>query len=105
MTKLQLQVLEDLKSQLVEKFKIVQIRALKGSPHAGNDGLEELHVFIVLKEHSWEIETEIYKICYEAEVRNGIAISPVIHDRDELQSLPVEHLPFYQAVVERGIAI
>lgn len=95
--------LSALKKELQARYKLVQLRALKQPALEGEE--PGLDVFIVLEECDWEVEQDLYKFCFELEVKNEISMSPIVYALDELDNVPFEQMSYYKSFAQEGLAV
>jgi hypothetical protein len=62
-------------------------------------------VFIVLREVNWQIEREIYDLCFEISLKHDVFISPIIFSERELEDQSLKYSPFLAAVEKEGIPL
>lgn len=65
----------------------------------------DIDVFIVLREVDWQIEREIYDLCFEIGLEHDVLISPIIFSEGELKSPAMKVSPFLAVVEREGISL
>lgn len=97
--------LQKLKHAIMAKYNLVEFK-LFGSKVRGDSGPEsDLDIFIVLDRVNWNIEKQIYELCFEIGLEHDVVFCPVIFSHTETESILTKITPFYQAVEKEGVSI
>ena len=72
--------------------------AARGQMDAGSD----IDIFMVLPKVNWQIEKEIIKHCFDAELECGRVFSAVCYSIDDLQEGPLKESPLVLNVRKQG---
>lgn len=65
----------------------------------------DIDLLIVLDSYDWEIENEIYEICFEIGLEYDILLSSVIFSKKEFDDKLTKITPFYKIVTKEGIPL
>ena len=72
--------------------------AARGQMDAGSD----IDIFLVLPEVNWQIEKEIIKLCFDAELKCGRVFSAVCYSVDDIENSPLKESPLVLNVRKQG---
>jgi len=96
------QVLIELSKLFREQFGAEEV-CLYGS--AARDQMDEgsdIDIFVVLPHVNWQIEKEIIKHCFDAELECGRVFSVVCYSIDDIQNSPLKESPLVLNVRKQG---
>ena len=95
----------DVKKEISGKYGLRWMK-LFGSKSRGDFDLEsDLDIVIVVDRLDWQIEKDIYEICFYASLKHDLLISPIVFSEDEVNSGAIQRTPFYKVVEREGFAI
>lgn len=96
------QVLNELSRVFRERFGAVEV-CLYGSAARGQmDEGSDIDIFLVLPKVNWQIEKEIIKLCFDAELKCGRVFSAVCYSIDDIQNSPLKESPLVLNIREQG---
>lgn len=97
--------ISELKAILLKKYNLVELK-LFGSKVKGVETKEsDVDIFIVLEQYDWDIEKQIYELCFEIGLKYDVFLSPLLYSKEEIHDELIKATPFYQVVEKEGIAI
>ena len=97
--------IRSLKNELSRRFDLVDLR-LFGSKVRGEDTPEsDMDVMIELAGTNPEIESQIYDIIFEINLKNDIFISAIIFSKNEIDEGPMAESPIYKVIQREGISV
>lgn len=95
----------ELKNELTKRFNLVEL-LLFGSKARGEDKLDsDIDIMIELTETSPDIESQIYDIIYDINLKNNTFISVIFFNKDEIEKGPMSESPIYKIIQKEGIFI
>src|SRR4030067_1934960 len=95
--------IECLKKELSSRFNLIDLRIF-GSKVRGEDTPEsDIDVMIELAETSPEIESQIYDIIFEINLKNDSFISVIIFSKNEIEEGPLSESPIYKTIQKEGV--
>lgn len=95
----------NLKEELSSRFKLIDLR-LFGSKVRGEDTPEsDVDVMIELAESNPGIESQIYDIIFEINLKNDSFISAIIFSKNEIDEGPLAESPIYKIIQKEGVPI
>ncbi len=97
--------IRSLKNELARRFDLVDLR-LFGSKVRGEDTPEsDMDVMIELAGTNPEIESQIYDIIFEINLKNDIFISAIIFSKNEIDEGPMAESPIYKVIQKEGVSV
>ena len=97
--------IRSLKEELSNKLNFRYMRVF-GSKVRGEDTPEsDIDVMIELAETNPEIESQIYDIIYEINLKNDVFISAIIFSKAEVEEGPMAESPIYKIIQKEGVLI
>ena len=97
--------IECLKKELSSRFNLIDLRIF-GSKVRGEDTPEsDIDVMIELAETSPEIESQIYDIIFEINLKNDSFISVIIFSKNEIEEGPLSESPIYKTIQKEGVPV
>ena len=97
--------LENLKEKISEKYKLLWMKLIGSKARGDFDEESDIDIGIVLEYVDWDIERDIYEICFYLGLRYDVVISPIIYSEDEIKNSFTRITPFYRTVEAEGIVI
>jgi predicted nucleotidyltransferase len=97
--------LADIKSEISRKYRLRWMKLIGSKARGDFDEESDVDVVIVLDELKWEIEKDIYEICFYTGLKYDILISPIVYSDDEIKNKLLQATPFYKVVEKEGIPI
>ena len=97
--------LRALKEELSERYKPLELRLFGSKARGESSPDSDIDVFIVLRQVNWQIEREIYDLCFEISLEHDVLISPIIFSEEELKGPAMKASPFLAAVEREGIPL
>lgn len=99
------QVLRALKKRLQDRYDLLEMKVF-GSKARGEAAPDsDIDLFILLRKVNWQIEREIYDLCFEINLEYNVFISPVIFSEKELEDLSMKSSPFVTTIEREGIPL
>ena len=97
--------IRSLKEELSTRFKLIDLR-LFGSKVRGEDTPEsDIDIMIQLAESNPGIESQIYDIIFEINLKNDSFISAIIFSKNEIDEGPLAESPIYKIIQKEGVPI
>jgi predicted nucleotidyltransferase len=97
--------LADIKSEISRKYRLCWMKLIGSKARGDFDEESDLDVVIVLDELNWEIEKDIYEICFYTGLKYDILISPIVYSDDKINNKLLQATPFYKVVEKEGLLI
>jgi len=105
MSDLDLEILRELKSLLVARVRLIQMR-LFGSRARGDHAADsDMDVFIEVERLSSADKIKIKEAAWEVSLKHGRVITPLIFTRHELVDTPLRSASIVQNILREGIVI
>ena len=105
LTKNEKNVVSYFKEQLADRYPLRDVRIF-GSKIRGDDTSQsDIDVMIELTEVTPDIESEIYDLAYDINLKNDCFISVVIFSKDEIEEGPMSESPIYKVIMKEGVSI
>lgn len=99
------EAIKSLKEELSSRFNLVELR-LFGSKVRGEGTAEsDIDVMIELAESNPEVESKIYDIIFEINLKNDSFISAIIFSKKEINEGPLSESPIYKIIQKEGVPI
>ncbi len=93
------------KEQLAASYPLLDVRIF-GSKIRGDDTpRSDIDVMIELAEVTPAIESEIYDMIFDVNLKNDCFISVVIFSKDEIENGPMSESPIYKVIMREGVSI
>lgn len=91
------------KEQLERRFRLQDFRVY-GSKARGDDTAgSDVDVMVQLEERNPGIESDVYDLVFEINLKYDCFISVVIFDREELENGPMAESPIYRTIMREGV--
>lgn len=105
LTKNEEDALMELKNILSKKYRLIQLKLFGSKVKGYFDKESDIDVLIVIGKCNWDIEKDIYEICFEIGLKYDILLSPMVYSQDEIESEVIQATPFYKNVEKEGLPI
>lgn len=102
LSKLENQALIELSRVFREQFGAKEVRLYGSAARDEMDEDSDIDIFLVLPEINWQIEKDIIKLCFDAELRYGRVFSAVCYSVDDIQNSPLKESPLVLNVRKQG---
>lgn len=99
------EALIELKNILSKKFQLIQLKLFGSKVKGYSDEESDIDVFIVINKCDWNIEKDIYEICFEIGLKYDVLLSPVVYSQDEIEDKVIQATPFYKNVEKEGLQV
>jgi len=96
------QALVELSRIFREQFDAKEICLYGSAARNEMDEASDIDIFLVLPEINWEIEKEVIKICFDAELKYGRVFSVVCYSVDDIENSPLKESPLVLNVRKQG---
>ncbi len=92
-----------LKQSLTGQYSLLDFRVF-GSKIRGDDtDQSDIDVMIEIPESNPEIESGIYDLVFDVNLKNDCFISVVIFGKDEIEEGPLSESPIYKVIMKEGV--
>ena len=96
------QALLELSKAFRDRFNAKEV-CLYGSAARGEmDEASDIDLFLVLPNVNWQIEKEVIKLCFDAELKYGRVFSAVCYSVDDIENSPLKESPLVLNVRRQG---
>lgn len=95
----------ELKDALSKKYQLLWMKLVGSKARGDFDEESDLDVVIVLQAVNWQIEKDVYEMCFYVGLEHDIVISPIVYSREEIEDSLTRITPFYQTVEAEGILL
>ena len=96
------QALIELSRAFREQFDAKEVRLYGSAARGEMDEASDIDIFLVLPEVNWEIEKEVIKICFDAELKYGRVFSAICYSVDDIENSPLKESPLVLNVRKQG---
>lgn len=94
-----------LREQIGSRYSLLDFRVF-GSKVRGDDSHHsDIDVMIEVEELNPDIESEIYDIVFDINLKNDCFISLIIFTREEIEEGPLSESPIYKVIMREGVSI
>lgn len=97
--------LAELKADLSKKHHLHWMKLIGSKARGDYDAESDIDIVIVLEEVDWQIERDVFEMCFYAGLKHDVVISPVVYSRKEIEESRTRITPFYQAIETEGISL
>lgn len=97
--------LRELKEKIANKYELIWMKLIGSKARGDSNEESDVDIVIVLKNICWEVEKDIYDICFYLDLEYDLVISPIIYSEEEIKSRLTQITPFYQRVETEGILL
>ena len=70
-----------------------------------SDKESDIDVVIVLDNVNWDIEKQVYELCFHIGLEYDVLISPIIYSVQETNDTLIKATPFFMTVEKEGVAV
>ncbi len=102
LSEIEKQALTELSRAFRERFDAKEVRLYGSAARDEMDEGSDIDIFLVLPEVTWEVEKEVIKICFDAELKYGRVFSVVCYSVDDIQNSPLKESPLVLNVRKQG---
>lgn len=95
----------ELKAEISMKYELLWIKIIGSKARGDFDKESDIDIVIVLKEVNWNIEKDIYELCFYIGLKYDVLIFPIIYSKRESDDKLIKATPFFSAVEKEGILI
>ena len=96
------QALIELSRVFREQFGAKEVCLYGSAARDEMDEASDIDIFLVLPEVNWQIEKDIIKLCFDAELKYGRVFSVVCYSVDDIQNSPLKESPLVLNVRKQG---
>jgi predicted nucleotidyltransferase len=94
-----------LKKELSLKYNLYWLKLFGSKARGDFDKESDIDVVIVLDNVTWEIEKQVYELCFYLGLEYDVLISPIIYSIQEINDKLTKATPLFMTVEKEGIAI
>jgi len=94
-----------LKKKLSGKFNLVDFRLFGSRARGENLPGSDIDVMIEITVSTPQIESQIYDLIYDINLKNDAFISAIIFSKDEIDEGPMAESPIYKIIQKEGVHI
>ena len=102
LSKFENQALIELSRVFREQFGAKEVRLYGSAARDEMDEDSDIDIFLVLPEVSWQIEKDVIKLCFDAELKYGRVFSAVCYSIDDVRNSPLKESPLVLNVRKQG---
>ena len=96
------QALIELSGLFREQFGAKEVCLYGSAARDEMDEASDIDIFLVLPEVNWQIEKDVIKLCFDAELQCGRVFSAICYSVDDIQNSPLKESPLVLNVRKQG---
>ena len=97
--------LKVLKERLVSSYPILDFRIFGSKVRGEDTPHSDIDVMIEVAELNPGIESKIYDIVFDVNLKNDCFISVIIFTKEEIEEGPMSESPIYKTIMKEGVTI
>jgi predicted nucleotidyltransferase len=97
--------LKVLKERLVSSYPILDFRIFGSKVRGEDTPHSDIDVMIEVAELNPDIESKIYDIVFDVNLKNDCFISVIIFTKEEIEKGPMSESPIYKTIMKEGVTI
>lgn len=102
LSELENQSLAKLAKAFREQFGAEEVLLYGSAARGEMDEASDIDIFVVLPKVDWQIEKEIIKLCFDAELKCGRVFSAICYSFDDVRNSPMSESPLVLNVRKQG---
>jgi predicted nucleotidyltransferase len=95
----------ELKEQVGSRYSLLDFRIFGSKARGDGSPYSDIDVMIEIAESNQTIESEIYDMVFDINLKNDCLISLVIFTRAEIEEGPLSESPIYKVIMKEGVAV
>jgi predicted nucleotidyltransferase len=97
--------LQQLKKELSLRYNLQWLKLFGSKARGDSDKESDIDVVIVLDSINWDIEKQVYELCFHIGLEYDVLISPILYSVQETKDRLIKATPFFMAVEKEGVAV
>ena len=85
-----------------DRFNAKEVRLYGSAARGEMDEASDIDLFLVLPKVNWQIEKDVIKLCFDAELKYGRVFSAVCYSVDDIENSPLKESPLVLNVRRQG---
>ena len=94
--------LVELSKAFRDRFNAKEVRLYGSAARGEMDEASDIDLFLVLPKVNWQIEKDVIKLCFDAELKYGRVFSAVCYSVDDIENSPLKESPLVLNVRRQG---
>jgi predicted nucleotidyltransferase len=99
------QALSELKKKLLKKYKVLWMRLFGSKARGDFEKESDLDLAIALENVDWNVERDIYEMCFYVGLEHDLLISPILYSKKEIEDSLTRATPFFKTLEREGIPL
>jgi predicted nucleotidyltransferase len=99
------EALQKLKKELSLRYNLYWLKLIGSKARGDSDKESDIDVVIVLDNVNWDIEKQVYELCFHVGLEYDVLISPIIYSVQETNDTLIKTTPFFMSVEKEGVAL
>jgi predicted nucleotidyltransferase len=97
--------LQQLKKELSQRYNLYWLKIIGSKVRGDSDKESDIDVVIVLDNVNWDIEKQVYELCFHIGLEYDVLISPIIYSVQETNDTLIKATPFFMSVEKEGVVL
>ena len=97
--------LQKLKKELSQGYNLYWLKIIGSKVRGDSDKESDIDVVIVLDNVNWDIEKQVYELCFHIGLEYDVLISPIIYSVQETNDTLIKATSFFMTVEKDGVAV
>jgi len=97
--------LQQLKKELSQRYNLYWLKIIGSKVRGDSDKESDIDVVIVLDNVNWDIEKQVYELCFHIGLEYDVLISPIIYSVQETNDTLIKATSFFMTVEKDGVAV
>jgi len=99
------EALQQLKKELSLRYNLYWLKLFGSKARGDSDKESDIDVVMVLDNVNWDIEKQVYELCFHIGLEYDVLISPIIYSFEETNDSLTKATPFFMTVEKEGVAL
>jgi uncharacterized protein len=98
-------IAEKLKSRLLDKIPLVDLRIFGSRARGDGDNYSDMDIFLEVESLDRDQKETIHDLTWEIGLEFGLVLSPLIFTREEIENSPLRSSPVLMNIFREGIIV